>query len=65
MTEPYKKINDNQWLITVQENGVDKELFLQLPPEAIDQIGWSEGDTLEWLDNKDGISWTISKKDSK
>lgn len=64
MIEPYKKIRDNTWLITVQENGKDKELYLQLPPEAIDQIGWSEGDSLEWAQDDNGISWTISKKDN-
>jgi len=64
MTEPYKKIRDNTWLITVQENGKDKELYLQLPQEAIDQIGWSEGDSLAWTQDDNGISWTISKKDN-
>jgi hypothetical protein len=58
MNEPYKKINDSQWVLTVQENGQTKELFLQFPEEAINQVGWSEGDTLEWMDNGDG-SWTL------
>lgn len=60
MTEPYRKIRDNQWVVTVQENGKDRELYLQLPPDAINQMGWSSGDTLEWLDNGDG-SWTLQK----
>ena len=60
MSEPYKKIRDNQWILTVQENGKDQELYLQFPPDAINQMGWSEGDTLEWLDNGDG-SWTLQK----
>ena len=60
MTEPYKKINSNQWVLTVQENGKDKELYIQFPEEAINQMGWSSGDTLEWLDNGDG-SWTLQK----
>lgn len=54
MEHPYKKIKDNEWLITVQENGKDKELFLELPPDALNQVGWNEGDTLEWLDNGNG-----------
>ena len=61
MSEPYVKVNDNEWIITVQENGKTKELFVQFPPDAINQMGWSEGDTLEWLDNGDG-SWTIQQK---
>ena len=60
LTEPYRKIRDNQWVVTVQENGKDRELYLQLPPDAINQMGWSDGDTLEWLDNGDG-SWTLQK----
>ena len=60
MSQPYKKINNNQWVLTVQENGRDKELYIQFPEEAINQMGWSEGDTLEWLDNGDG-SWTLQK----
>jgi hypothetical protein len=61
VSEPYKKVGDNQWILTVQENGKDQELFVQFPEEAINQMGWSEGDTLEWLDNGDG-SWTIQQK---
>jgi hypothetical protein len=26
------------------------------------QAGWKEGDTLDWIDNKDG-SWTLKKKE--
>ena len=60
VSQPYKKINNNQWVLTVQENGKDKELYIQFPEEAINQMGWSSGDTLEWLDNGDG-SWTLQK----
>ena len=60
MKEPYVKVSDTEWIITVQENGKTKDLFVQFPPGAINQMGWSEGDTLEWLDNGDG-SWTIQK----
>lgn len=61
MSEPYKKVGDNRWILTVQENGKDHELFIQFPEEAINQVGWACGDTLEWLDNGDG-SWAIQKK---
>ena len=60
MSESYKKIRDNQWILTVQENGKDRELYVQFPEAVINQMGWSEGDTLEWLDNGDG-SWTIQQ----
>ena len=61
VSDEIKKIGDNQWLITVQENAEDDELFIQLPEEAIELMGWKEDDVLEWNENKDG-SWTIQKK---
>lgn len=37
------------------------ELLLDLGNELCEQMGWSAGDVLEWIDNKDG-SWTLKKK---
>lgn len=48
-------------ILTVQQNEETGELFLEFPPELLNQMGWSEGDVLEWLENDDG-SWSISKK---
>tara|TARA_R110000868_G_scaffold183577_1_gene424863 strand:- start:93 stop:278 length:186 start_codon:yes stop_codon:yes gene_type:complete len=59
--ETYTKINDKEWLIKVQEDGKTKDLYIQFPPDAIDQVGWVEGDLIDWLDNGDG-SWTLKKK---
>jgi hypothetical protein len=59
--ETYTKINDKEWLIKVQEDGKTKDLYIQFPPDAIDQVGWIEGDLIDWLDNGDG-SWTLKKK---
>lgn len=56
-----KKISDLKWIIEVQENGKTKDLFVQFPEEAMNQMGWYEGDVIEWLDNGDG-SWTLKKK---
>ena len=44
----YKKTGENSWIIEVQENGKTKELFIEFPPEALDQVGWDTGDTLIW-----------------
>jgi len=60
--EPYRKLSDNSWLITVQENGKDKELFIEFPPDALDQVGWDEGDTLLWEELTSG-AWQVTKKD--
>ena len=59
---PYRKLSDNQWVITVQENNETKELFLQFPPDALDQVGWDEGDTIIWEELDHG-AWSIKKKE--
>ena len=56
-----RKISNNKWLIEVQENGSTKELFVEFPEDAINQVGWHDGDILEWINNGNG-SWTIQKK---
>lgn len=45
------------WSLTVQEDGI-----LPLPQDLLDEAGWSEGDYLHWIDNKDG-SWSIVKEE--
>jgi hypothetical protein len=57
-----RKISNNKWLIEVQENGSTKELFVELPEDAINQVGWHDGDVLEWINNGNG-SWLIKKKE--
>jgi bifunctional DNA-binding transcriptional regulator/antitoxin component of YhaV-PrlF toxin-antitoxin module len=39
---------------------VDQDGVLNLPDDLIAELGWKEGDTLLWIDNKDG-SWTLKK----
>ena len=36
------------------------ELLLDLGNELCDELGWQEGDVIEWIDNKDG-TWTLKK----
>jgi hypothetical protein len=61
-SDPYRRISDKQWVITVQENNETKELFLQFPPDALDQVGWDEGDTIIWEELDHG-AWSIKKKE--
>ena len=63
MEEPYKKIGNRGWLVKVQENGKDKELYIELPPDALAQVGWDEGDTLIWEELDHGAGWSIRKKE--
>ena len=39
------------------------ELLLDLGLELCAEIGWKVGDTVEWIDQKDG-SWLLQKKAS-
>ena len=36
------------------------ELLLDLGTELCAEIGWAVGDTIQWIDNKDG-TWQITK----
>jgi hypothetical protein len=48
-----------KWSVNVVEN--DKgSLELPLPDELMVEVGWNEGDTLNWKDNGNG-TWTLSK----
>jgi hypothetical protein len=61
MTEPYKKISNNTWSLTIQEDGVSKDLYIELPLEAINQVGWDEGDIIQWEELEDG-NFKLTKK---
>ena len=39
------------------------ELLLDLGLELCAQLGWQAGDTIEWIDNKDG-TWLMTKSAS-
>lgn len=61
MTYP-KDLGNNKWIIEVKNKEGTDELFLELPPDALNQMGWHEDDELEWIDQKDG-SWMLKKKE--
>ncbi len=48
------------YTIDVQEDA-EGELFIEFPPEMMEEVGWKEGDNLLWTDNKNG-TWTLTKK---
>lgn len=53
----------NNWTVTVEEDPDDPEnLVLPLPEGLLEKMGWKEGDTLDWVDNKDG-TYTLAKKE--
>jgi len=61
MTYP-KKTGEHSWTVQIQEDGKTKELYLELPPDALAQVGWDIGDTLLWEELDHG-NWSLRKKD--
>jgi len=49
-------------VVELQQNLDTGELVLPLSGSLVSELGWAEGDTLEWIDNGDG-SFTIRKYD--
>ena len=50
------------WTITLEEDPETGDLIMPLTDEILESAGWKEGDTLEWIDNKDG-TWILRKLD--
>ena len=45
--------------LTIGDDGV-----LTFPEDFLKEVGWKEGDVLEWIDNKDG-SFSLVKPDER
>jgi bifunctional DNA-binding transcriptional regulator/antitoxin component of YhaV-PrlF toxin-antitoxin module len=54
MTEPVKVYQGE----VVEDNG---ELMLQFPPEMIEELGWSPGDTIVWDVSDDDAKIVVRK----
>ena len=50
---------NNTFIVTLEEDGED--LILPLPKELLENLKWSIGDTLEWIDQGNGC-WSLRKK---
>jgi len=51
----------NSKIVTLVEDEDTGDLILPIGDELMSEVGWEVGDTLDWVDNKDG-SFTIMKK---
>ena len=61
MTYP-KQVGENRWIIEVKgKGGSDEELYIELPPNALNQMGWDLGDIIVWTEQEDG-SFLLTKK---
>lgn len=52
------------WTITLEQDPETGDLVLPFTNEILEEVGWKEGDVLEWIDNKNG-SWSLVKKVKK
>jgi len=55
---------NKSWTIEVKEDPKTGEYLLEFPPDMLEDVGWKEGDVLDWKDNKNG-SFTLSKVEEK
>ena len=44
----------------LEEDPETGDMYMPLPDELLDELGWKEGDYLDWQDNEDG-TWSIKK----
>jgi hypothetical protein len=50
------------WTLNIEEDPESGDAILTFPPDLLKQVGWKEGDTLNWVDQKNG-SWLLKKVD--
>jgi hypothetical protein len=48
------------WTLDIKEDPENGDAILEFPDDFMLEAGWKEGDTLDWIDNKDG-TWTLKK----
>ena len=44
----------------IEDPNNPEELLLDLGTELCEELGWKAGDTVQWIDNKDG-TWQLLK----
>jgi bifunctional DNA-binding transcriptional regulator/antitoxin component of YhaV-PrlF toxin-antitoxin module len=52
------------WTLTIEQDPDTGDLVLPFTNEILAELGWKEGDVLDWVDNQDG-SWSLVKKKTK
>ena len=54
-------VKRTSWTLNVEEDPETGDSILTFPEDLLESAGWKEGDTIEWIDNKDG-TWQLKKK---
>jgi len=58
-----KKDKVVKWQLPVEVDGLSGECYINLPDDLLEAANLKEGDTLEWIDNKNG-SFKVKKVDN-
>jgi hypothetical protein len=49
------------WTLQIEEDPETGDGILTFPPDLLEEAGWKEGDTLQWI-NLDNGTWQLQKK---
>lgn len=58
-TKRVSQVEESSTLV-VQEDPDTGDLFIELPQRLLKQLGWNEGDDLQWIQDTNG-NWIIKK----
>ena len=56
-----KTSGTKHYITCVQYDEKLDDMFIELPPEMLEELGWTVGTDVEWVDNKDG-TFTLKKR---
>ena len=51
------------WIVELEEDSETGDLYMQLPQQLIDELGWQIGDTLNWIPENNG-GYRLTRKDN-
>lgn len=58
-TKRVSSVEESSTLV-IQEDPDTGELYVEFPQRLLEQLGWKEGDDLQWVEGTDGV-WSIKK----
>ena len=53
-------MSQRSWTVTLEKDGED--LILPFPADMLEYLGWKDGTTIYWIDNKNG-TYTLTDKE--
>ena len=59
-----KKETSTVGSLVIQKDSETGELYIELPKETLEKLGWTEDDDLQWIENPDG-TWSVVKMENK